>query len=42
MFWFEGEGKTVDDAAQDLEQLSHTVELFRLIDESAVCDQGGR
>jgi hypothetical protein len=30
----EGEGEAVDDAAQDLQQLSHAIVLFRLPDES--------
>ena len=32
---FEREGKTVDDASQDLQQLGNTIELLGLVDESA-------
>ncbi len=34
MLWLEGEGKTVDDATEYLQQLSHTIELLCLINES--------
>lgn len=36
MLRLQGKGKPVDDAAQDLQQLCHSVELLCLVDES-VC-----
>ena len=33
MFFFEGEGETVDDWPEDLQQLGHPVVALRLVDE---------
>ena len=41
MFRLEWESKSIDDAAQDLQEFCHTVELLRFVDESRG-REGGR